>query len=157
VALHNIAGPALPGASTLTVVTRNLVASLAVAALTTILQTQIIVHDVNLSAHVSLSTLAPSALYYRLVAAFIRDIDPSEARIVLRGAAPQVLPPFPAPLQRRTIKGRSNSVSRSTRARWSPAWTSAVLTPLRRIRRCGGSMPLARYGRPASRPRRWGG
>ena len=70
VALQNIAGPALSGATTLVTVTRNLVSSLAVAALTTILQTQTIVHDVNLSAQVHLSNPATSALYNHLVATF---------------------------------------------------------------------------------------
>jgi DHA2 family multidrug resistance protein len=68
--LQNISPPALPGASTLSVVTRNVVASLAVAALTTILQTQTIVHDVNLSAQGGLSNPSVAALYNRLVATF---------------------------------------------------------------------------------------
>jgi DHA2 family multidrug resistance protein len=69
-ALRDIRTPELPGASTLSIVTRSVVASLAVAGMTTILQTQLVVHDVNLSALGGLNKPAVAALYHHLVAAF---------------------------------------------------------------------------------------
>jgi DHA2 family multidrug resistance protein len=68
--LQNIPRAALEGASTLSVVTRNVVASLGIAVLTTILQTQTIVHTGDLDAQVSLSNPATAALYSTLVGTF---------------------------------------------------------------------------------------
>ena len=70
-ALQDITGQALSGASTLVAVTRNLVASLSVAMLTTILQTNTVVHDVDLSiASGGLNNPAVAQLYNQLVAKF---------------------------------------------------------------------------------------
>ncbi len=66
-ALQGVAGPDLNGASTLITVTRNVVASLAVATFTNILQTQQIVHRANIASRVSLSDPATAALYHGLV------------------------------------------------------------------------------------------
>ncbi len=69
-ALAGIQGRALPGATTLNVVGRNVIASLAIAVLTNVLQTQRIVHQADLSAGVSLSNPATAQMYDHLVSTF---------------------------------------------------------------------------------------
>jgi len=79
-ALQGVQGAALAGASTLIVVARQVVASLAVAVLTNILQTQTLVHNARLAVQVNLSNPAVAAMYNGLVARF-------EARGLAPGAA----------------------------------------------------------------------
>jgi DHA2 family multidrug resistance protein len=69
-AMQDIPRAALDGASTLNVATRQIAASLGIAALTTHLQTQTIVHTGDLAAQVSLSNPATAALYSKLVSIF---------------------------------------------------------------------------------------
>jgi DHA2 family multidrug resistance protein len=68
--MQNIPKAALDGASTLSVVTRNIFSSLGIAVLTTILTTQTIVHQGDLDAQASLSNPATAAFYTRLVGIF---------------------------------------------------------------------------------------
>lgn len=79
-ALQGVQGAALAGASTLIVVGRQVVASLAVAVLTNILQTQTLVHNAGLAARVNLTDPAVAAMYNGAVARF-------EARGLTPGAA----------------------------------------------------------------------
>jgi len=65
-ALEGIEGAALPGATTLITVARTVVASLAIAVLTNVLQTQRIVHHADLAGRAPLSDPATAALYRRL-------------------------------------------------------------------------------------------
>ena len=73
VALQGVRGAALPGASTLVVVARQVVASLAVAVLGNVLTTQQIVHRANLASQVTLSNPGVAALYNQLIALFQRQ------------------------------------------------------------------------------------
>ena len=80
VALQGIPPPALPGASTLVVVTRSVVASLAIAVLTNLLQTRTIVHNVDLASRVTLSNPTVAAAYHHLIVQFSSlGRSPSEA------------------------------------------------------------------------------
>jgi len=68
VALEGIEGAALPGATTLITVTRTIVASLAIAVLTNVLQTQGRAHRADLASQVRLTDPATATLYRQLVA-----------------------------------------------------------------------------------------
>jgi hypothetical protein len=61
-ALDGITGSALPGATTLNVVARNVVASLAVAALINYLQQRTMIHAADLMKHAGAAHLAPAGL-----------------------------------------------------------------------------------------------
>ena len=69
-ALYGVTGRALPGATTLNAVARQVVAALSIAVLTNVLQTQRVVHQVNLASRTSMSDPAFSALFARLAAHF---------------------------------------------------------------------------------------
>jgi len=66
-ALYGISGRGLPGATTLNVVSRNVIAALSIAILTNIFRTQQIVHQANLASRVTLSTPGFNTLYTNLV------------------------------------------------------------------------------------------
>ena len=70
IALQDIRGAALPSASTINVVTRQVVASLALAGLGNVVTTQRIAHNANLASRVNLSDPAVAMLYNGLVAWF---------------------------------------------------------------------------------------
>ena len=72
-ALYGVTGRALPGATTLNAVARQVVAALSIAVLTNILQTQRVVHQVNLASRTSMTDPAFSTLFARLAAHF-RDL-----------------------------------------------------------------------------------
>ncbi len=66
-ALFGITGRALPGATTLNVVSRNVIAALSIAILTNIFRTQQIVHQANIAGRVNLSDPGVAVAYTNLV------------------------------------------------------------------------------------------